>query len=214
MSTSLSRSRFLAGATALLLAGLPNGAVGQVDIPDPSVPPNVGAGVHAPGSIGPSREALLDTLYQRLQQAETSDRAEAVAESIRRIWRNSGSPSIDLLVARATSLIRAEEYNLALAILDTAVVSEPTFAEGWSQRAMVYFQKRDFRAALRDLRRVLALEPKHFRAMHGVAVILNEFGEKERALQAYRRALEIYPLNSEARDAVEELQREVEGQDI
>jgi len=174
-------------------------------VEDPSVDPQASP---------PDREVLLEALYQRLEQAETPELAKSVAQNIERLWRSSDSASIDLLLVRAMSLIRNEEYNLALAILDTVVIAAPDFAEGWSQRAMVHFQKREFRAALQDLRRVLALEPRHYRAMQGVAVILNEFGEKERALKAYRRVLDVYPLKKEARDAVNELRREVEGQDI
>jgi len=160
------------------------------------------------------REARLTTLYQRLEEAPSERHAEIVARRIESLWRESGSASIDLLLQRAMALISAEEYDLALAILDTVVVAAPEFSEGWSQRAMAYFQKRDFRAALRDLRRVLALEPRHFRAMQGVAVIFNEFGEKQRALKAYRRVLDVYPRKKEAREAIESLEREVEGQDI
>lgn len=209
-----SRSCILFAAAALAVVCAPANLSAQSTNPGPSLPPGAEDGVIDPDEIAPDRDMLLDTLYQRLEQAETPERARAVAQSIQRVWRASGSPTVDLLLARAMSLVSAEEYALALAMLDTVVVSEPEFAEGWSQRAMVHFQKRDFRAALRDLRRVLALEPRHFRAMQGVAIILNEFGEKERALQAYRRVLDIYPLKKEARDAVEELRREVEGQDI
>jgi len=190
----------------------PVGALAQIDefpqappVEDPSVDPQASP---------PDHKGLLEALYQRLEQAETPELAKAVAQNIERLWRSSDSASINLLLVRAMSLIRNEEYNLALAILDTVVIAAPDFAEGWSQRAMVHFQKREFRAALQDLRRVLALEPRHYRAMQGVAVILNEFGEKERALKAYRRVLDVYPLKKEARDAVNELRREVEGQDI
>jgi tetratricopeptide (TPR) repeat protein len=214
MFKSWSRSCILAAAVAVAAVCGPAGVSAQPTNPGPSLPPGAEDGVIDPESIAPDREVLLDTLYQRLEQAETPERARAIAQNIQRVWRSSGSPTVDLLLARAMSLISAEEYALSLAILDTVVISEPEFAEGWSQRAMVHFQKRDFRAALSDLRRVLALEPRHFRAMQGVAVILNEFGEKERALQAYRRVLDIYPLKKEALDAVEELRREVEGQDI
>ena len=214
MFKSWSRSCILAAAVAVAAVCGPAGVSAQPTNPGPSLPPGAEDGVIDPESIAPDREVLLDTLYQRLEQAETPERARAVAQNIQRVWRSSGSPTVDLLLARAMSLISAEEDVLSLAILDTVVSSEPEFAEGWSQRAMVHFQKRDFRAALSDLRRVLALEPRHFRAMQGVAVILNEFGEKERALQAYRRVLDIYPLKKEALDAVEELRREVEGQDI
>jgi len=163
---------------------------------------------------GKSRSERLDDLYQRLQEAPNQRVAEAVAGRIESLWRESGSAAIDLLLERAMSLIRDEEYDLALAILDTVVIAAPDFAEGWSQRAMAHFQQRNFRAALSDLRRVLALEPKHFRAMQGVAVIFNEFDEKGRALQAYRRVLDVYPLKDEAREAIEDLVRDVEGQDI
>ena len=159
-------------------------------------------------------EAQLEKLYLRLEQAASERHAAVVARRIESLWRESGSPSIDLLLQRAMALISEEEYDLALALLDTVVVAAPDFAEGWSQRAMAHFQRRDFRAALSDLRRVLELEPRHFRAMQGVAVIFNEFGEKERALKAYRRVLDVYPYKKEAREAVENLARDVKGQDI
>lgn len=198
---------WLVAVAAFAFNGMPASAFAPDDPPSEE-------SLAEPEEGAPDKEALLDTLYQRLQQADTPERAKAVAQRIERAWRTSGSATADLLLARAMALISAEEYNLALAILDTVVVSDPDFAEGWSQRAMAHFQKRDFSAALSDLRRVLALEPKHYRAMQGVAVILNEFGEKERALQAYRRVLEIYPTKKEALEAVDELKREVEGQDI
>jgi tetratricopeptide (TPR) repeat protein len=217
-SLRLSHTLVVTAVIAMLLS--PTIAAAQPNEPGPVPPPAAESeGIDAesivdPEEIAPDREVLLDTLYQRLQQAETPELAQAVAQSIQRVWRSSGSPTADLLLARAMSLISAQEHTLALAILDTVVVAQPEFAEGWSQRAMVHFQRRDFGSALSDLRRVLTIEPRHFRAMQGVAVILNEFGEKERALQAYRRVLDVYPLKQEARDAVEELRREVEGQDI
>lgn len=214
MSILGSRTYRLAALVCLALLSTASVAPAETQEPDGSARAQDGASTLAAPETGTEQDVLLESLYQRLEQAETRERAQAVASHIERLWRASGSPSIDLLLARAMSLTSTEEYNLALALLDTVVISKPEFAEGWSQRAMVHFQRRDFEAALKDLRRVLALEPKHYRAMQGVAVILNEFDEKERALKAYRRVLDVHPHKKEARDAVEELRREVEGQDI
>jgi tetratricopeptide (TPR) repeat protein len=156
----------------------------------------------------------LDALYRRLENAKSAKRAKVIAQRIERQWLESGSPTTELLISRAMVLTRAEQYDPALALLDAVVVAAPDFAEAWNRRAMVHFQKRDFRAALSDLQRVLSLEPRHFRAMQGLAAIFTEFGDKARALAIYQRLLEVYPQQEEARDAVEDLQPEVEGQDI
>ncbi len=208
-------ARFFAAMAApllmLVLAGAPLRAQNPPDLPEALAGDDELMGER---DAAQSREARLDGLYRQLKEAPSPRHAEIVARRIENLWRDSSSPTIDLLVQRAVSLISTEEHDLALSILDRVVIAAPEFAEGWSQRAMAHFQRRDFRSALSDLRRVLALEPRHFRAMQGVAVILSEFGDKQRALEAYRRVLDVYPLKPEVREAVENLRREVEGQDI
>ena len=68
--------------------------------------------------------------------------------------------------------------------------------------------------ALGDLRRTLALDPNHFKALDGLGQILREIGQKKPALKAFKQLLDIHPYWSGAQDAVDELEREVEGQGI
>jgi Flp pilus assembly protein TadD len=72
----------------------------------------------------------------------------------------------------------------------------------------------DYERALGDLRRVLALEPNHFKALDGLAQILREIGEKQAAIKAYQQLLQVHPNWAGAQDAVDELTRELEGRGI
>lgn len=155
---------------------------------------------------------MLEHLYSELRRAQTERSAEAIAQAVEQLWFESGSATINLLLMRAVNAIHEGEYQRARELLDTVVTTAPHFAEGWNQRAIVHFLLKDYKAALADLRQVLALDPHHYKAIQGLAVILKEFGDKKRALAAFRRALEVYPLLSTAKEAVKELTREVEGQ--
>lgn len=161
-----------------------------------------------------SREKVLQDLYRRLREAPDADSAKAVAEAIQKIWLQSGSDTVDLLMSRAREMVKEEDLDLALDILDSVVAIAPDYPEGWNQRATVFFLKEDYRRSLDDLRHVLALEPRHFKAINGLSIIMRELGRKEAALEAVRKLLEVHPRSPEARRMEEELAREVEGQGI
>ncbi len=160
------------------------------------------------------RRKILDGLYRQLSCAKDAKSSEFIATAIQNIWLKSDSDTVDILMSRASRLIQGGEFYIALNILDTVVVIAPDFTEGWNQRATAHFLKRDYRASLRDLRHVLALDPRHFRAVNGLGLILQELGDKKAALKAYRKALQLNPFLIEARRVVRDLGREVEGQGI
>ena len=62
--------------------------------------------------------------------------------------------------------------------------------------------------------RALELEPRQFAALTQLGGMLEEIGEDERALQAYRASLKIHPHQQEAIDAVARLERAQTGTDI
>src|SRR5690606_31046067 len=81
----------------------------------------------------------------------------------------------------------------ALAILDGVVADAPDYAEGWNQRAFIRFLRDDPDGSLEDIERTLALEPLHFAALAGKAMILMRQGRIEPGQEALRRAVEIHP---------------------
>ncbi len=160
------------------------------------------------------RDRALGDLYALLATAEDENAAKAIADGIERIWQHSGSPTVDLLMGRAMKSIGAKKLDRALKLLDNVVEQAPDFTEGWSRRAYVHFQRNELAYALGDLRRALALDPNHFKSLDGLAQILREIGQKKAALEVFRHLDDVHPYWQGARQAIDELSREVEGQGI
>lgn len=171
-----------------------------------------------PSQADPESEAarteILAGLYDRLRQAQNAESAAPIARTIEELWLRSGSDTVDVLMSRAIILVQDNDYDQAIEILDSVTSIAPEYSEGWNQRATVYFLKRDYDRSLNDLRQVLALDPRHFKAINGLALILQELGDKPAALKAYRKALQVHPHLGGANQAIKELEREVEGQGI
>lgn len=160
------------------------------------------------------RTELLGDLYQRLRKSSDAEDANVVASAIERLWLRSGSETVDLLMARAAKMMEEEDFDIALQLLDAIVEIAPGYSEGWTRRAAVFFVKKNFGKSLDDLRHALAIDPSHYKAIQGLALLMQELGDKKSALKAFRRLLTVHPHLEEARQAEQELSREVEGQGI
>jgi tetratricopeptide (TPR) repeat protein len=160
------------------------------------------------------REKALADLYALLATADDEEAAKAISDAIERIWLHSGSPTIDLLMERAIKAMSEKNPDLAMKLFDHVVELAPDFTEAWNRRAYVYFVQNNVERALGDLRRALALDPNHFKALDGLGQILREVGQKKGALQAFQQLLDVHPFWQGAKQAIEELEREVEGQGI
>jgi tetratricopeptide (TPR) repeat protein len=162
----------------------------------------------------PDRSQNIEFLFGALKSAPDSASAKLVENRIQALWLNSGSDTADLLMNRAKTAAESNDLDLAIKLLDTVVELRPEFAEGWNRRATLYFLKKDYGAAIADIRQVLAREPRHFGAMAGLGMILNEIGDEKHALQVFRRALEIYPQLPRIPELIKQLAPQVDGRDI
>ena len=160
------------------------------------------------------RESMLAELYQHLAHAQDAEQAAPIAKTIEGLWSYTDSPTIALLMNRAYKAVNAKNPELALKLLDAVTDLAPDYAEGWSRRAYVYYTQNDTEHAVGDLRRALALEPNHYKALEGLARILSESGQKKSALKAYQELLRINPFMPGAKEAADALSLEVEGQGI
>ena len=205
MATGL--NRFRSALASLLLAGslmaalpAPQAAAATADEQKPAQP----AG----------RQKILDELFDRLGKAQDDSEAKGIAGAIDRVWMRSGSDTADLLMNRAMQAIAHKNWTLSQELLDKVVVIDPYWAEAWNKRATARFFTEDYFGSMADLAEVLKLEPRHYAALTGMGFILQRTGFDKRALQVFRRALEINPQQEDIRKTVEKLTLEVEGQPI
>ena len=148
----------------------------------------------------------LDELFTRLGSTDAPAAAKAYEAEIQKRFHQSGSDTADLLLSWAIEAMNGDDNALALDVLDQLVLLKPDFAEAWNKRATVYFAMKDFGGSLSDIRRTLALEPRHFGALSGLAIILEDLGHEDEALSAYRRALELNPQMDSVREALQKLE--------
>ena len=130
------------------------------------------------------------------------------------LWLASGSDTANLLMNRVKTAIGAQDTDLALKLLDAIVAIKPDYIEAWNRRATLYYMKKDFDRALADIQQGLAREPRHFGAMSGLGMILQEIGDEKQALNVFRRALAVHPRLPRIPDLVKSLSEKVEGRDI
>jgi tetratricopeptide (TPR) repeat protein len=156
----------------------------------------------------------LDTLFAALKAAPDEATAKAIEDRIWALWVVSDSDTCNLLMTRVKAATDGKDYDLALKLLDAVIAIKPDFVEAWNRRATIYYLRNDYGHAIADLGEVLVREPRHFGALSGLGMILQELGDDKDALKAYRDALKIDPHLEHVPDVVKELSAKVEGRNI
>lgn len=157
------------------------------------------------------RTASLDALFQRLQTTSSDEEAQMIEVTIRHVWAQSGSASVDDTMAGAVASLRIGDYDGAMDALDQVVTAAPDFAEGWNLRATVHYLREEYGQAVADIERVLALEPRHFGALAGLGRIFLELEDKKAALKAFEAALRLNPHLADIRKETNNLREQLAG---
>jgi tetratricopeptide (TPR) repeat protein len=177
---------------------LPQGETGD----EPGVPSTA----EVPESAPADREAKLDELFAELKQPGRDDWEKIEAE-ITRIWSQSGSPAMDLLLARGNQALEAEDYPGAVEHFSALIDHAPDFAEGWNGRATAFYLMGEYGLSINDVEHVLALNPRHFGALAGLAYMLESMDEPELALDALHSAQALNPNQPDIGESITRLER-------
>ena len=156
----------------------------------------------------------LDFLFGALKAAPDQESAKAVEARIWAVWTSTPSDTAALLMARAKLAMDGKETDVALKLLDAVIKLRPDYIEAWNRRATIYYLQNDYSRSMEDIRQVLIREPRHFGALAGLGMIMQETGDDKHALDAFRKALAINPYLERVPDLVKSLTEKVEGRDI
>jgi tetratricopeptide (TPR) repeat protein len=156
----------------------------------------------------------LDRLFEALKVAPDEESAKYIENRIWAIWLASGSDTANLLMGRVKTAMDGKDFELAIRLLNAIIDMRPDYIEAWNRRATIFYMKKDFSRAIGDIREVLSREPRHFGALAGLGIILQEFGDDKRALDAFRRALAIHPHLERVPDMVKRLSDKIDGREI
>jgi len=156
----------------------------------------------------------LDFLFGALKAAPDPESAKAVEGRIWAMWMSTPSDTAALLMTRVKIAMEAKDIDVALKLLDAVIKLRPDYVEAWNRRATIYYLQNDYNRSMDDIRQVLIREPRHFGALAGLGMILQETGDDKHALDAYRKALDINPYLERVPDMVKSLAEKIEGRDI
>ena len=139
------------------------------------------------------RKLALALEFQKLRAAQHPAAASVAEQEIWRLWFIGPNESITDQLGKASEALRQGDYASAEALLTRLILKAPNHAEIWNQRAFARFLQLKFEESLRDIERVLALEPRHFGALAGRARIEAQLGRQDDASRTMGEVGVIHP---------------------
>jgi tetratricopeptide (TPR) repeat protein len=123
------------------------------------------------------------------------------------IWFRAGRPEENATLEEIHELISRGRYEEAEETATRLIHRAPGFAEAHNQRAIAaYFQGRLAESAS-DCLRTLELNPYHIGALSGLGQCYTRMGERAKALDVYRRALELQPYSDTLRELIVQIEQ-------
>ena len=148
-------------------------------------------------SVPADADDAYEDLLARLATANSRAEAQQLSNEIWQVWLTAPNPAAQEVLDSALVRRQAHDFLGAIQHLNRLVAEYPDYAEGWNQRATMYYLIGDFEASLRDVDEVLAREPRHFGALAGKSVILFNQGKVGLAQIAVKEALKYHPYLNE-----------------
>jgi len=141
-----------------------------------------------------SKDRFEQQMYEQLATASSAEQSRRAESALWEYWF-SQAPTAQLYQLLQDGRKRRESYDYAGAerLFDQLVESAPDYAEGYNQRAFVYFLREKYSDAQSDLEKVLAMKPDHFGALSGLYHVLRAQTRLQPAYSMLTRAVEIHP---------------------
>ncbi|WP_220747853.1 hypothetical protein [Jannaschia sp. AI_61] len=147
----------------------------------------------------PDITGAVDALLQRVQSVETEAEARQISALLWAEWTRAPDETAQALLDDGMARRAAFDLVGAVNAFDALIDYCPTYAEGYNQRAFANFLAARYEAALPDLDRAIALNPRHVAAISGKGLTLISMGRVAEGQAVIRQALALNPWLSERR---------------
>ena len=141
--------------------------------------------------------ADLDTLIDEARSSENEMAAREISGRMWKLWLTAPDGAAQELLDQGMRQRASYDFLGALRLYTKLIEYCPDYAEGYNQRAFVYFLSEDYEKALADLDVTLKLSPRHVGAQSGRALTLIGLGKLQEAREQLIEALENNPWISE-----------------
>jgi Flp pilus assembly protein TadD len=168
----------------------------------------------SPAALADQKDPRLDGLFARLKVASDLAAAQPIEAEIWGIWMQSGDDNVDNLMAIGVAGLNEEDYNQAYEAFSRVVKLAPNFAEGWNKRATTLYLMGRFVESVQDIRKTLALEPRHFGALSGLGMCEEQLNKDKEALDAFQKALSLDPNMLGVKLSVDEIKKRLANSSI
>ena len=139
------------------------------------------------------------TLLDQLGRAQSMEQANPIVKELWKEWTAAHNNEDEkALMVQGIAAMSKGNLDRAENLFTKLIEVNPYFTEAWNKRATLRFMAWDFEGSLKDVEKVLALEPRHFGALSGLGMIYLRLGDPENALKAYEDLLHIFPSNADA----------------
>lgn len=135
----------------------------------------------------------LDRLFARLAGAADPNEAGQIEDEIWEAWTSHPDPRAERAMNKTIAAIAGQHWDDAGGLADDLVRAWPLWPEAWNKRATLAFLTGRDQDSVRDIRRTLELEPRHFGAIAGFVQICLRSGQPAAALVASEAGLAIHP---------------------
>lgn len=143
------------------------------------------------------RDKMLESLFNLLKIDDNLS-ALKTEKKIWKIW--STHPINDRkgyrlteMLAQGDLMIGKNEFGKAIDIFSLIISIDPNWAEAWNKRATVFYLSGRYEDSIKDIEKVLKLEPRHFGALSGLGLNQLELKNYKSALKSYQEAQKIHP---------------------
>lgn len=165
----------------------------------------------ASAALATQDDPRLEELFQRLQEPMSTEEARSIELTIWRIWLEVDDSEVAQHLRRGSQAMAHREFERALVSFNAAVELAPDMAETWNKRATLHYLMGSYEESIEDIRRTLALEPRHFGALSGLGKVLLALHDEEGALKAFEAALKVNPHMPGVDAYVRRLSKELRG---